>query len=118
MTYNAKFKGQTQIGLNFHLKITSINGSKTSPKGSKWLAKSILEASWEAKLKRIGFGRPRGRLKYLLWEAIWEPKIIPEPLWKRFQHSTDTEERFGMLLRRLGYLFLSVCVCLRLRELR
>ena len=50
------------------------------------------------------------------WEVIWEPNIDPKPLWKRFQHATDIEERFGMVLGRLGHQFLSVF--LSLRELR
>ena len=50
--YNAKLKWQTHFGLNFQTKITSNNGSKSSPKGCKWFPQSILEASWEAKLKK------------------------------------------------------------------
>ena len=97
-------------------KIISKNSPKSSPEGSKWPPKSLLEASWDAKLERIRFWRPRGRLQDLFWEAIWEPKIVPKPLWKRFRDATDIEERFDMVLGRLGHQFVSVC--LSLGELR
>ena len=105
---NAKRKRQTHLGLNCQPKITSKNGSKSSPKGSKWHPKSILEASWEAKLKRSRFLMPRGRLKDLFWGAIWESKIVPNTFWKRFQDACDFEHRFGTVLGRLGHQFLSV----------
>ena len=54
------------------------------------------------------FLNPRGRLQDLLWESIWEPKIVPKLLWKRFRDATDIEERFDMVLGRLGHQFLSV----------
>ena len=72
------------VGLNFHAKTVSKNGSKSSPEESKWRSKSILEASWEAKLKRSQFLMPRGRLKHLSWGAIWESKIVPDLSQKRF----------------------------------
>ena len=52
---NAKQKSQTHVGLNFQAKIASKTGSKSSPEGPKWRLKSILGASWEAKLKRSQF---------------------------------------------------------------
>ena len=79
---NAKLKWQTYFGLNFQAKIASRNCSKSSPKMSKWLPKSILEASWDAKLKRLRFLMPRERLKDLSWGAIWESKTIPNPFQK------------------------------------
>ena len=77
---NAKQKSQTHVGLNFEAKIPSKIGSKSSPKGSKWRSKSVLEASWEAKLARGRFLMPRGRLK----DLIWESKIVPDLSQKRF----------------------------------
>ena len=73
-----------------------------------FLSKSILEGSREAKSKRRRFRRPRGRLKDLLWEAIGQPKVVPKPSWKRSQHATDVEERFGLVLGGLGHQFLIV----------
>ena len=71
---NAKQKCQTQFGLNFQAKSASQNDSKSSPKGSRWRPESILEASWEAKLKRRRFLMPRGRLKDLFGEPFGSPK--------------------------------------------
>ena len=51
---------------------------------------------------------PRGRLKDLFWGAMWESKIVPNPSQKRFQDAYDIEERFGLVLGRLGHQFLSV----------
>ena len=77
-------KSQTHVGLNFQAKIASKNGLKSSPERSKWRSKSILEVSWEAKLKRSRFLMPRGRLKKFFWGAIWESKIVPDLSQKRF----------------------------------
>ena len=46
--------GQTVLGLRFGAKMISKNGPKSSPKTSKRLPKSILEASNEAEMKRRG----------------------------------------------------------------
>ena len=105
---NAKLMWQTHCGPQFQAKIIFKNESKSNPKESKLPPKSSLEVSWEAKLKRVRFWMPRGHLKDFLWEAIWESKIVPKPLWKRFQHATDIEERFGMVFGCLGHQFLSV----------
>ena len=37
----------------------------------------------------------------LLWEAICESKIVPNPSWKRFQDAIDLEEWFGSVAERL-----------------
>ena len=99
---NAKQKCQTQFGLNFQAKSASQNDSKSSPKGSRWRPESILEASWEAKLKRRRFLMPRGRLKDLFWGAMWESKIVPNPFQKGFQDAYDIEEHFGTVLEPFG----------------
>ena len=54
--------------------------------------------SREAKLKRRRFLMPRGHLKDLFWETIWEAKIVPNPLRKRFEDAIHFEERFGKVL--------------------
>ena len=40
------------------------------PKGFEWLPKSLLEVSQDAKLNRLRFGKPRGRLKGVVWGTI------------------------------------------------
>ena len=55
---------------------------------------------------------PRGRLEDA-WEAIGQPKVVPKPSWKRSQHATDIEERFGLVLGRLGHQFLTAFLSLR-----
>ena len=70
--------------------------------GSKWGPKSILEASWEAKLKRRRFLMPRGHLKDLFWGTIWEAKIVPNPFQKGFQDAYDIEDHFGTVLEPFG----------------
>ena len=99
---NAKQKCQTQFGLNFQAKSASQNDSKSSPKGSRWRPESILEASWEAKLKRRRFLMPRGRLKDLFWGAMWESKLVPNPSQKRFQDAYVIEDHFGTVLGPFG----------------
>ena len=91
----SKLKEEQRFGFSLVTKILSKNVPKSSPQGSKWRPKSILEASWEAKLKRRRFLMPRGRLKDLFWGAMWESKIVPNPSQKRFQDAYVIEEHFG-----------------------
>ena len=88
--------------------MASKNGSKSSPKGAKWRPKSILEPSWEAKLKTRCFLMPRGRLKDLSCGAIWESKIVPNPFWKRCEDACDLEQRFATVLNYFSDHFLKL----------
>ena len=98
----SKLKEERRVGFSVVTKILSKNVPKSSPQGSKWRPKSILEASWEAKLKSKSFLIPRGRLKDLFWGAMWESKIVPNPFQSRFQDAYDIEEHFGTVLEPFG----------------
>ena len=97
----SKLKEEQRFGFSLVTKILSKNVPKSSPQESKWRPKSILEVSWEAKLKRRRFSMPQGRLKDLFWGAMWESKLVLNQSQKRFQDAYDIEERFGTVLEPL-----------------